>query len=191
MIGVSMRVTPFGFLAKGGHVQAAVLARRIRAEPRDAVNETVSTTGIGANVSGHVFTKWRESRDNFNFAVNVGTGIGRYITDLGSLGGQDAVYDSETNALEPLPVFSFYLGFQHWWTKGLRLTWTYGFVNVNNLEIQTTDSLHRTNRGTVNLAWSPILRIDLVLEYLAGTRKNKDGESGFSDQIQVGGTFRF
>jgi uncharacterized coiled-coil protein SlyX len=30
-------------------------------------------------------------RDNFTFAVNGGTGVGRYITDLGSLGGQDAV----------------------------------------------------------------------------------------------------
>jgi hypothetical protein len=81
--------------------------------------------------------------------------------------------------------------FQHWWREGLRSTWTYGYVRVNNLEIQTPDSLHETRRWTANLAWSPILRIDLVFEYLAGIRKNKDGESGFSDQIQIGGTFRF
>ena len=64
-------------------------------------------------------------------------------------------------------------------------------MNVSNLEIQSPDSLDHTNRFTANLAWSPILRIDLVLEYLAGTRKNKDGESGFSNQLQIGGTFRF
>jgi len=181
----------FGFLAKGGHLQAAVLGRQIRAEPPDQPNETLSTAGFGANVSGQMFTEWREGRDNFTFAVNGGTGIGRYITDLGSLGGQDAVYDPETDSLEPLTVFASYLGFQHWWSEGMRSTWTYGFVNVDNLEIQTPDSLDQTNRVTANFAWSPILRVDLILEYLAGTRKNKNGESGFSNQVQVGGTFRF
>src|SRR3990172_11471589 len=51
---------------------------------------------------------------------NGGTGIGRYITALGTLGGQDAVYDPETNSLEPLSGFASYVGFQHWWKEGLR-----------------------------------------------------------------------
>ncbi len=80
-----------GFFANGGHVQAAVLGRQIRAEAPDRPNDTFSTWGFGGNVSGQTFTRWREGRDNFTFAVNGGTGIGRYITDLGSLGGQDAV----------------------------------------------------------------------------------------------------
>jgi hypothetical protein len=181
----------FGFLAKGGHFQAAVLARQIRAEAPERPNETFSTSGFGANVSGQMFTKWRGGRDNFTYAVNGGTGIGRYITDLGSLGGQDAVYDPQTESLEPLTAFAYYLGFQHWWKEGLRSTWTYGFVDVRNLDIQAPDSLDKTHRWTANVAWSPILRIDLVLEYLAGTRQNKDGESGFSNQFQIGGTFRF
>ena len=174
-----------------GHVQVAFLGRQIRAEPPDRANETVSTLGIGGNVSGQRFMKWREARDNFTFAANAGTGIGRYITDLGTLGGQDAVYDPETNSLGALTVFASYVGFQHWWSEGMRSTWTYGFVNVDNLEIQTPDSLDQTHRFTANFAWSPILRVDLILEYLAGTRKNKNGESGFSNQFQLGGTFRF
>jgi hypothetical protein len=176
---------------RSGHVQVAFLGRQIRAEPPDSLNETLSTVGYGANVSGQRYTSWSEARDNFTFAVNGGTGIGRYVTDLGTLGGQDAVYDPETRSLEPLTVFASYVGFQHWWREGLRSTWTYGFVNVRNLEIQSPDSLDKTHRWTANLAWSPILRIDLVLEYLAGTRENKDGKSGFSNQLQIGGTFRF
>ncbi|MGH9462872.1 MAG: hypothetical protein ACRD1X_16775, partial [Vicinamibacteria bacterium] len=63
------------------------------------------------------------------------------------------VYDLETNSLEALTVFASYVGFQHWWSEGMRSTWTYGFVNVDNLEIQTPDSLdqpigsRRTSRG--------------------------------------------
>jgi hypothetical protein len=174
-----------------GHLQIGFLGRQIRAEPPDQPNETVSTRGFGANVSGRRIMSWNQARDNFTFAVNAGSGIGRYITDLGSLGGQDAVHDPDTNSLEPLSVFASYVGFQHWWKEGLRSTWIYGFVTVDNVPVQTPDSLHQTHRWTGNLAWSPILRIDLVLEYLAGTRENKDGESGFSNQIQVGGTFRF
>jgi hypothetical protein len=187
--GAQTRILPGG--SRPGHLQVAFLGRQIRAEPADQINETVSTVGYGANVSGQRFMKWREGRDNFTFAVNGGTGIGRYITDLGTLGGQDAVYDPERGSLDPLPVFASYIGFQHWWKDTLRSSWTYGFVNVSNLEIQTPDSLDQTHRWTANLAWSPILRIDLVLEYLAGTRKNKDGETGFSNQFQIGGTFRF
>jgi hypothetical protein len=52
----------FGFLAKGGHFQAAVLARQIRAEAPDRPNDTFSTAGFGANVSGQMFTKWRRAR---------------------------------------------------------------------------------------------------------------------------------
>jgi hypothetical protein len=174
-----------------GHVQIAFLGRQIRAEPPGSPNQTISTMGFGANVSGRRVMSWNDARDNFTFAVNGGVGIGRYITDLGTLGGQDAVYDAEANSLEPLKVFAAYVGFQHWWSGGLRSTWTYGYVGVDNLEIQAPDSLDETHRWTANVAWSPILRVDLVLEYLAGTRKNKDGESGFSNQLQIGGTFRF
>jgi len=56
----------FGFLANGGHVQAAVLARQIRAEAPDRPNETFSTAGFGANVSGRGpvgrVSRWKCSR---------------------------------------------------------------------------------------------------------------------------------
>jgi hypothetical protein len=45
------------------------------------------------NVSGVLVPRWDED-DRIKFAVNAGLGIGRYIADLSSLGGQDAVYDS-------------------------------------------------------------------------------------------------
>ena len=46
-------------------------------------------------------------------------------------------------------------------------------------------------RGTINLSWSPIPRIDLVSEFLWGRRINKDGQRGKARQIQLGTTFRF
>jgi len=39
--------------------------------------------------------------------------------------------------------------------------------------------------------FSPLERIDLGLEYIYGTRENKDGSQGSADQVQAVGIFRF
>jgi hypothetical protein len=46
-------------------------------------------------------------------------------------------------------------------------------------------------RGSLNLTWSPIPRLDLVAEFLFGNRVNKDRASGSSSQFQLGTNFRF
>jgi hypothetical protein len=66
-----------------------------------------------------------------------------------------------------------------------------GTVYVDNLDVQTGDAFHRTDRATLNLSWSPIPRIDIVSEFLLGRRINKDGQRGEARQLQLGTTFRF
>jgi hypothetical protein len=183
---------PFGagdLMRGGGHVQLAFLVRQIRGEFEP--NETVSTQGVGYHVSGRIRSPWRGERDRILFAQAAGRGIGRYITDLGALGGQDAVYDPATGTLTALPVASAYVGYEHWWNPNLRSTATWGSVFVDNLDIQAGNALDRTDRATFNLSWSPIPRIDLVGELLWGRRINKDGQRGEATQLQIGTTFRF
>jgi hypothetical protein len=48
-----------------------------------------------------------------------------------------------------------------------------------------------TTAASLNLIWNPVPFADIVLEYLAGTRANKDGERASSSQIQAGGTLKF
>ena len=115
-----------------------------------------------------------------------GWGIGRYITDLSTFGGQDAVYDPEANTLEALPVLSAYVGYEHRWIPALRSTATWGTVYVDNPDIQEGSALHRTDRATLNLLWSPVPRIDLVAEFLWGRRTDKDGGRGQARQLQIG-----
>jgi hypothetical protein len=176
-------------LRGAGHTQLALLFRQVRGEHEP--NATLSTQGFGYHLSGRIRSPWRGDQDRILFATAGGWGIGRYITDLGSLGGQDAVYDPATNTLEALPVASGYVGYEHWWSRGLRSTATWGTVYVENLDVQTGDALHRTDRATLNLSWSPIPRIDLVSELQLGRRINKDGQRGEARQIQIGMNFRF
>jgi hypothetical protein len=176
-------------LGGGGHVQLAFVVRQIRAEY--VPNATLSTLGVGAHYSGRITSPLQSDRDRILFALAGGWGIGRYITDLGAAGGQDAVYDPATNTLQALPALSGYVGYEHWWIPTLRSTATWGTVYVDNLGFQTGDALHRTDRATFNVSWSPIPRIDLVGEFLWGRRLNKDGRRGDARQIQFGSTFRF
>jgi hypothetical protein len=73
----------------------------------------------------------------------------------------------------------------------LRSSFIWSFVNVHNLYFQPDDAYHKTNRLSVNLVFSPIDRIDAGIEYLYGTRENKNGDRGSSEQVQIVGTFRF
>lgn len=177
-------------LTRTAHVQAAILVRTLRGEPLDRPDVTLSTGGLGFNVSGVLVPKW-DADDRIKFASNAGWGIGRYITDLGTLGGQDAVYDATDNQLRALPVSSAYIGYEREIRRTLTSAVTYGIVNVETLAIQPDNALQRTQRGTINLTWTPISQFDLVLEYLGGRRVNKDGKRGASSQIQAGWTFRF
>jgi hypothetical protein len=179
-----------GIAPRVEHVQTAILVRQLRGEVNNDPGHVVATGGFGINVSGVLVPRWDQD-DRIRFATNNGYGVGRYITDLGSLGGQDAVYDVERNELRSLPVASAYFGYERKWRPGLLSTVTYGVVNVSTLDIQPGSALSSTQRGTINLTWSPFSRVDLVAEFLAGSRRNKDGQKGRASQIQLGSTFRF
>lgn len=93
--------------------------------------------------------------------------------------------------MRALPVSSGYFGYEPVWSPRFMSAVTYGIVNVENLDIQPADAPHRTQRTSINPTWTPTPQLDLGLEFLAGTRVNKDGERGASSQIQSGWTFRF
>ena len=178
-------------LGQLGHVQGAVLLRQIRAESNLNPNQVVSKGGYGLGLSGRLRTGWWNELDDVTFSVYLGKGIGRYITDLRTTGGQDAYFDVATGEMTALGVTATYVGYEHAWSKVLRSTLTLGWVWVDVIGAQPNDALKETRRFSLNLAWSPIPRLDLVAEVLTGTRVNKDLQSGSATQIQLGSRFRF
>ncbi len=177
-------------LSSTQHVQAAIIGRQLRGEVTDQPELTLSTGGVGVNVSGELVPRW-DRDDRIKFATNNGWGIGKYITDLGTLGGQDAVYDPTSGTLRALPVSSAYFGYERKWRPTFVSAYTYGIVNVANLDIQPDDALKRTQRTSFNVTWSPVPQMDLAVEFLLGTRVNKNGQQATSSQIQTGWIYRF
>jgi hypothetical protein len=177
-----------GLVTQTAHVQAAILARTLRGELAD--QSAVSTGGFGVTISGVLIPRWH-SEDRIKFAAYSGWGLGRYITDLNAAGGQDAVYDATNGTLRALPASSAYVAYERRWRPKFLSSLAYGLVTVHNLDVQVNESLHRTQRTTANIAWTPVPRADFLLEFLAGERVNKDGERGTSTQVQAGWKVRF
>lgn len=149
-------------------------------------------TGWGFSVSGKTSTQfWNELElDSWMFQLNAGHGIGHYINDLDTVGGEDAVF-SPTGSLEALPVFAGYVAYQHWWKESMRSTLNLSWVNIDNKDFESPEAYKSTFRGAVNLIWSPIPRIDLGGELIWGRRENKNAEDATAFQIQVSTKYRF
>jgi hypothetical protein len=101
------------------------------------------------------------------------------------------VYDPIEVSLRALPVSSGYLGYEHAWSRVFATAVTYGIVSVSNLDIQLGDAFHRTQRTSIHLMWNPVPFVDIVVEFLAATRINKNGESASPSRFQGGWTLRF
>jgi hypothetical protein len=183
-------------LPNGGHVQVAGVLRQIRGEALSGGIRTIWAGG--GSVSGVVTVRVRGLTDRFMFQVNGGTGIARYINDLNSEGGQDAVFDTTTGDLKALPALGWYVGYEHRWkewqrlqTMNLRSTVLWSLVNVHNYAFQSGDAYNVTNRLAMNLVFSPSSRVDVGVEYIYGQRENLDGQHAAANQIQLVGLFRF
>jgi hypothetical protein len=174
-----------------GHIKTAVLLRQIRAESDDNPGSTDSTSGWGMSFSGRVDTPRWDPRDNVMFQLNFGDGIGRYINDLSTEGGQDGVFDPATGDLEALPAAGGYLAFQHWWNDTMRSTFVMTSTYVDNQRFQSDDAYYRGQRASGNILWSPIPRIDVGFEFIWGTRRNNDGQKGIARQTQMAVKYKF
>jgi len=176
------------------HLRSAVVLRQITAIwDLDTTGDTESqVTGYGLSLSGKTATNfWNTSgSNNILFQLNVGEGIGRYVNDLNTVGGEDAIFDS-SGELHALPVLAGYVAYQHWWRDNARSNLNLSWVSVDNLDFEADEAYHETFRGAVNYIWSPTARIDLGAEIIYGSRENKNKEKADAIQLQISSKYRF
>jgi hypothetical protein len=183
---------------KNAHLQGSIVFRQIRAAPLTDPQAFQQALGWGASLSGvFPFERWNLT-DRFIFQVNAGQAIARYINDLSSQGGLDGVFDPASGELKVLKMTGWYLDYEHMWkhwelTKdmNLRSSLIWSVVKVDNLDFQPADAYHLTHRLAANVIFSPMARMDAGLQYIWGTRKNNDGETGDARQVQLVVIFRF
>jgi hypothetical protein len=68
---------------------------------------------------------------------------------------------------------------------------SYGEADTDLTDTLPDDTYESANYATANLIWLPVERMGVGIEYLYGSRTNKDGQSGTAHRIQVGFQYKF
>ena len=167
--------------------------------PDDSI-PTASVTGWGVTTSGKKSLTWWGGDDFLLWQLTYGKGIGRYINDLATIGGGDAVFD-EDGDLHALPVLAGYFSYQHRWPKDfwvlkkwpgvMRSNFTMSMVDIDNFNFQADRNYQSTLRASLNLIYQPAQDVRLGMELLWGQRKNKDDSKGTATQLQISARYDF
>ena len=171
-------------------LQTALIGRQLKGRVQDT--GAVDSTGAwGLVTSGMIPFGEMPEGNRVVWQLTVGEGIGRYINDLGTIGGQDAIF-SPDGKLEALPVFAGYLSYQHRWNPRWRSNATFSWVKVDTYDYQSSpeyvalygDPYERTIRASANVIFSPVRRVELGAELLWGERRNANNTKGDATQLQ-------
>lgn len=165
--------------------QGSAIVRDLRASQNNGPTENAVGWGLLAN--GNLGLPFLHQGDNLTFSIAYGQGMGSTINDS----PPDAFYDSKNNSLEVLPVWGYYLAYEHKWTEALSSVILYGGLRVDNADNQPYDSYHSSQYSCVNLIWQPTSWWLLGGELLWGEREDKDGASGDDTRLQLTTKFTF
>lgn len=183
--------------------RVAVIIRDLEAdltEPSADEGGSADTMGWGITTSGRKPMSWWGEDDFLLWQVTYGKGVGRYLNDLNTVGGGDAVFDPEGN-LRALPVFAGYLSYGHTWPKDfwflkswpgvLRSNFTVSWVDIDTYDFQDGEDYDRTLRASTNLLYLPTRNLRLGAELLWGERKNHNNTKGSAMQLQISARYNF
>ena len=182
--------------------KVAAIVRDLKAVEGDEDSNapTRSATGWGVTTSGRFSPSGWGEGDSVLWQFTLGEGVGRYLNDLGVIGGGDAVL-SPDGSLEPLPLFAGSVSYQHEWENRfkflqswpglLRSNFTFSWIDIDNFEYQPATDYNRTFYASANLIYYPTQNARFGAEFLWGERKNKDGSTGTARQVQVSARFAF
>jgi hypothetical protein len=187
-VGSSVRPDLIGFYRyenKYGHLYFAGISRSVGGVvPNSNIPDLRShVDGYGGSLSG----VWGSSHDNVVFQFIIGKGISNYYNDnfgLGSDVGGDA-----NGHLVATPSGSGEAGYQHYWTKLVRSTFSYGYLRINNTAEDPGTNYHISHYATGNFIIQPSVHYLFGAEYVYGSLERKDGFKWVAPRIQASFTY--
>jgi hypothetical protein len=168
-----------------GHLYTAFLSRSVGGViPNTLVPDLKNhVNGYGGSVSG----LWGSKHNNIVFQLVFGKGISNYYNDNFGL-GTDVGFNAK-GKLVATPTGSGTIGYQHYWTKILRSTVSYGYTQINSPVGDPGTTYHISNYATANLIVQPTVRFLFGGEYIYGSLQRKDGFQWIAPRIQGSVTY--
>lgn len=168
------------WLTKGdwGHFTVAGLLRQFKSGDETETGAAVSVSGkfnLGAN-------------DDIRYAVNAGSGIGRYIA-FGM--GTDVVEDANGD-LQALDGYGAFAGWRHAFNPKLRGNLFYSMAHFDNdAAITGYGVTERAHSFHANLIYSPFPKLDVGAELIHGERFLEDDREGDLTRLHTHVKFSF
>jgi hypothetical protein len=191
--GANLTEAPDGVLrgrveGDAGHLQLAGIARQIRTQDAtDPDADIVNAFGWGGALTGSLNVPLLHDKDNVDFQIVYGDGIGRYVEDVGF----DAFFDAPSGSVDTLTTLAGYLGLQHWWSDRVRSTAVGAFTSNENVEAQPDTAFASSMYLAGNVIVSPVPQADIGLEYLYGQLYTSDETMGDNHRAQFSTKFKF
>ena len=170
---------------KHGHLYFAGMSRSVGGViPNSNVPDLKNhVDGWGASASGVV----GGPKNNFVFQAIIGKGISNYYNDNFGL-GTDVGFNA-AGKLVATPTGSGQGGYQHFWTKHIRSTFSYGYLRINNTAQDPGTNYHISNYATANIIVQPSVSYLFGAEYIYGDLLRKDGFKWTAPRIQASVTY--
>ena len=187
-----------------GHLQVAGILRKL--EFQTPAEDNFIEWGYGINVTGS-FRPWAYMHgvgkaggdcgncDNVMDKCRIlgqyacGRGISRYIQDINGF-GLDAAWDPVAG-FQTIQAQGWFLSYEQWWTDKLASVFTYGQSWIDVPDFLSGDTYKSADYFAMNLIWFPVERLGMGMEFLYGTRENKDGGKGKACRIQTAVQYKF
>jgi hypothetical protein len=183
-----------------GHTQVAGIVRKLTYLP--GTGSADSDIGAGVNLTG-TWHPWAHlqgcdvscpnktplQKSRFLYQYATGTGINRYIQDVNGL-GLDATFDP-INGFRAISSTGWFVDYEHYWADRWASNFSYGETSNNLTMTLPASTYNAATYVSANLIWLPVPRMGVGLEYLHGTRENKDGQSAEANRIQMAFQYKF
>jgi hypothetical protein len=130
-------------------------------------------------------------KDTFVYQGAYGAGMERYINDTSGLGIDAQPADAARPHLQAVPETAVYGAYQHYWMKKLRSSAVYGFVQLQDTDLQADTSFHQSNYSAANIIWNPIGSLNVGTEFLYGWLVEKNKASANAPRFMFSAKYNF
>lgn len=163
--------TRFRWKFDGGHLQASAFMGWAEFRPDVGSKELALLWGF--LVAGAIRT-W--DKDELQFQLAYGPGIGRYRS--GVVAGPDA-----NGNLQAIPALGVMVDYRHYWTPTWSTNAVYSIAHVSPSDGEGPTAVKDLQYAAINLVWDFLSWAQGGVEYLYGTREDRDESRGHANRI--------
>lgn len=177
-------IARYNFKGDWGSAAVAGIGRYLRYDSGLPGGVKDEAFGWGVSASGVVKVG---PKDNLNFMVTGGRGIGRYV----ALNVRDDAVLDARGRLDTIGLLAGFVSYRHFWTEKWRSVLTGGYYQAYNPAIAGTTVTDNVWSGSFDTFYSPAKPLTFGLGYRYARRELDNGLSGDINRLQFSAQYNF